>query len=465
MDTAFDPATFLNDNQAAMLQLQDLFGQDELDFGGGDPSLYYDELTFGVYSNPIYSFRSKINISKKLLIVPDHTSTMVDTIEPSNLINQNYVDNIMDTIVTEAPLSKRRRSSTCSSSSSLSSYSSSSSSSEEEGDEETFSSLTSRRSSLSSDSEEEQEESITPFMHRRQMEEMILDKITNQLDAEKLPGILTIISTQQQEEEEVEIDLASLDRDQLTRILSYIDACLKEKQGGPKVKLSNYTLKPEPVAPELPTEKPRPSLPKKQPQAKNRSKNSRNRRKSIVETGHIVRGSSHSQLSASHGPISMSALTEMEAGSKKKQANSNKRKKRAAKKRKSEDDLAVQMSSKEHAFKDSIASTKPKRKSAVHKRKLLEEMLQPSSDSEDEELDGSVDGGSGIIIFGNEQMDLAVTHNETIVHQERRLSIIQRSNCVAASKVLEQSNRTANNFAAEDEDEDDDDDELIDIMM
>ncbi|KAK4509748.1 SPX domain-containing protein [Mucor velutinosus] len=449
MDTAFNPAIFLNDNQAAMLQLQDLFGQDELDLGGGgggggDPSLYYDELTF----------------------VSDHTSTMVDTIEPSHLISQNYVDNIMNTIVTEAPLSKRRRSSTCSSSSSLSSYSSSSSSSEEEGDEETFSSLASRRSSLSSDSEEEQEEIITPFMHRRQMEEMILDKITNQLDAEKLPGILTIISKQQQEEEEeVEIDLARLDRDQLTRILSYIDACLKEKQGGPKVKLSNYTLKPNPIASTLPTEKAQPPLPKKQPHTKNRSKNNRNRRKSIIETGHTVRGSSHSQLSASHGPISMSALTEMEASSKKKQANSNKRKRRAAKKRKSEDDLTVQMSSKDCAFNDSIASTKPKRKSAVHKRKLLEEMLQPSSDSEDDQLDGDADGGSGIIIFGNEQMDLAVTHNETIVHRERRLSIIQRSNSVAAFKAVEQNSHIVNNLVEDDDDDDDDDDELIDIMM
>ncbi|KAL7327611.1 hypothetical protein PS15p_206020 [Mucor circinelloides] len=439
MDTTFDPATFLNDNQAAILQLQDLFGQDELDFGGaGDQSLYYDELTF----------------------VPEHTSTMVDTIEPSNLINQNYVDNIMNTVLTEAPLSKRRRSSTCSSSSSLSSYSSSSSSSEEGDDDETFSSLTSRRSSLSSDSEEEQEEAITPYMHRRQMEEMILDKITNQLDADKLPGILSIISKQQlEEEEEVEIDLARLDRDQLARILSYIDACLKEKQGGPKVKLSNYTLKPTPVATTLPTEKSHPSSPKKQPQTKNRSKNRRNRRKSIVETGHIVRGSSHSQLSALHGPISMSALTEMEASSKTKRASNNKRKKRAAKKRKSEDDLTVQMPSKNHAFKDSIASTKPKRKSAVHKRKLLEEMLQPSSGSEDDEPSGDADGGSGIIIFGNEQMDLAVTQNETIVHQERRLSIIQRSN----SKAVEQNNHIVNSVVVEDDD--DDDDELIDIMM
>lgn len=385
---------------------------------------------------------------------------MVDTIEPSNLINQNYVDNIMNTIVTEAPLSKRRRSSTCSSSSSLSSCSSSSSSSEGEDEDETFSSLNSRRSSLSSDSEEEQEEIITPYMHRRQMEEIILDKITNQLDPEKLPGILTIISKQQQEEEEeVEIDLARLDRDQLSRILSYVDACLKEKQGGPKVKLSNYTLKPKPVAaPSLQKDIVHPT-PKKQQQTKNRS-NRRNRRKSIVETGHIVRGSPHSQLSASHGPISMSALTELEStsnNSNKKPANKRKRK---AKKRKSEDDMTVQMSNKSHSFKDSIASTKPKRKSAVHKRKLLEEMLQPSSDSDEDEV--NADGGSGIIIFGNEQMDLAVTQNETIVHQERRLSIIQKS-CSIACKAMESDH--VSNSISEDDDDDDDDDELIDIMM
>lgn len=400
----------------------------------------------------------KINIQK--YIVPDHTSNMVDTIEPSNLINQNYVDNIMNTIVTEAPLSKRRRSSTCSSSSSLSSCSSSSSSSEGEDEDETFSSLNSRRSSLSSESEEEQEEIITPYMHRRQMEEMILDKITNQLDPEKLPGILTIISKQQQEEEEeVEIDLARLDRDQLSRILSYVDACLKEKQGGPKVKLSNYTLKPKPVAaPSLQKDIVHPT-PKKQQQTKNRS-NRRNRRKSIVETGHIVRGSPHSQLSASHGPISMSALTELEStsnNSNKKPANKRKRK---AKKRKSEDDMTVQMSNKSHSFKDSIASTKPKRKSAVHKRKLLEEMLQPSSDSDEDEV--NADGGSGIIIFGNEQMDLAVTQNETIVHQERRLSIIQKP-CSITCKAMESDH--VSNSISEDDDDDDDDDELIDIMM
>ncbi|GAN00876.1 alpha-ketoacid dehydrogenase kinase [Mucor ambiguus] len=94
-----------------------------------------------------------------------------------------------------------------------------------------------------------------------------LNRLSN--NAEKLPGILAVISKQQQEEEkEVEIDLPRLDRGQLMRILSYIDACLKEKQGRHKAKLSNYILKPKPVAPKMPVEKPQSSLPKKQPQQK-----------------------------------------------------------------------------------------------------------------------------------------------------------------------------------------------------
>ncbi|GAN00877.1 hypothetical protein MAM1_0003c00302 [Mucor ambiguus] len=142
----------------------------------------------------------------------------------------------------------------------------------------------------------------------------------------------------------------------------------------------------------------------------------------------------------------MSALTEMEANSKKKQADNDKCRKRAAKKRKSEDNLTVQLSHMDHAFKDSITSTEPNQKSAVHNCNLLEDMLQPSSDSEDDYLDGTEDTGSGIIISVNEQKDLAVTHNEAIVHQKRRLSIIQRSNSVSTSKPVEQSNSTANIF-------------------
>lgn len=384
-----------------------------------------------------------------MFIVPDHINTSnsaVNTIEPSNLI---YTDTIMDNIVsTEAPVLKRRRSSSCdSSTSSLSSCSSSSSSEEEEDTFSMLNSICSRRSSFSSDSEQEDEEQqqqqqqeiMSSFVHRRQMEEMILDKITNHLDPEKLPDILTIISKphEVEEVEEVEIDLARLDRDQLSRILSYVDACLLEKQGGPKVKISDFTIQPKP------NKKIQQQLVEctKKKQRRKRS----HRRKSIIEQGHVVSGSSHSQLSASHGPISMSALTEIESNKRTKKPN--KKKKQRVKK----NDASVRMSS--TAIQNEtigIATTKPKRRSAVHKRRLLEEMLQPSSNEEDEKEEE--EGGCGIVIFGDEQMDLAVTHNETIEHlQERRSPIVQ------SSIITEQSTIVSN-----DEDEED---ELIDIMM
>lgn len=362
-------------------------------------------------------------------VVPETNLNMVDTIEPSDLTNDSYMDSIMNTIMTEAPI-KRRRSS-CSSSSSLSSCSSSSSS-EDEGEAEDFSSITNRDASDSSDSEAEQEV-ISPYVHRRQMEELILDKITNHLDAEKLPGILTIISKAHEEEvEEVEIDLAKLDRDQLGRILSYVNACLMEKEGGPKVKLSDYTIQQKPVIQQK----------EKTGPIKQQTRRRRNRRKSIVEEGHVVNGSLPSRLSSTHGPISMSALTDFETSPKK-----NQRKKRV-KKIKNDDDISVHMSTDLNIFKDSIASTKPKRKSAIHKRRLLEEMLQPSN--EDSEDDDDEDNGSGIIVFGDEQMDLAVTHNETIVHQESLIESI-----IIEEEVEE----------VEEEEEEEEDDELIDIMM
>lgn len=356
---------------------------------------------------------------------------MVDTVEPSDLINDNY---IVNTIVNEPT---KRRLSSCSSSSSLSS----SSSSEEEEDVEDFSSITNRDSSDSSDSEAEQE-ITTPYIHRRHMEEMILNKITNQLDAEKLPGILTIISKSHEEAEEVEIDLAKLDRDQLDRILAYVNDCLLEKEGGPKVKISNYTIKlpspptpPPQIKPVVVKEKE-----KMKPPTGRRRRGNMNRRKSIVEEGHVVNGTSTSRLSSTHGPISMSALTEMESITKKKS------RKRKTKKIKNDDDVSVNMPTDLNLFKDSIASTKPKRRTAVHKRKILEDMLQPSSDDDSSEEE---DNGSGIIVFGDEKMDLAVTQNETIVHQEQSTIIVEMQ-----PELQEEIN-----------DINDDDDELIDIMM
>lgn len=408
----FDSNTFLNADQ--VLQLQDLFGQDDFD---REASLLYDEFTFA----------------------PETDNSMVETTEPSDLMN---MDNIINTVVTEVPLAKRRRSSSCSTSSSISSHFSSSSSSEDEEDNEELESTSHRRFSMSSSSDSEPEqEVVTPYLHRRQMEEMILDKITNQLEPEKLPGILAIISTTHEDEvEEVEIDLAKLDRDQLERILSYVNACLIEKEGGAKVKLSDYIVERKPVVTAVAQP---PSVPKVEHVQKKKNKRKNNRRKSSVAEGHTVNGSSTATLSSAHGPISMSALTELESNSK---TSKNNKRKRRAKKSKRDDDVSVHMSNNVDLFKDSIASTKPKRKSAIHKRRLLEEMLQPSNeDSSDEEEDS----GSGIIVFGDEQMDMAVTQNETIVHQEQS-SIVQEKPILPT--IVEKI-------------DDEEDDELIDIMM
>ncbi|KAG2199097.1 hypothetical protein INT47_005101 [Mucor saturninus] len=408
---SFDSASFLNADH--VLQLQDLFGQDQLDFDG-DTSLLYDEFTY----------------------VPE--SNNVNAIEPSDLTHHYMETN-----------TKRRRSSSSCSSSSNSSSSGSSSGSSSEGEEDThdFSSMT---RDVSDSSDDEQVNTPSPYLHRRQMEELILDKITNHLDAEKLPGILTIISKSQpaeeeEEVEEVEIDLAKLDRDQLVRILSYVDACLTEKKGGAKVILSDYTIqKPVSLLPPPPA-----SVSVSSPSKQTRRRHRNRRRSSIVEAGHVVNGSSgHARLSATHGPISMSALTDFEksasTGSAAASVAGKKKavRKRRGKKTNKDEDVSVHMASMDVSlFGDSIASTKPKRRTAIHKRRLLEEMLQPSnneSSSEEEEDD------DGIIVFGDEQMDLAVTQNETIVHQE--------------SLILEP-------VIIEEPTEEEEDDELIDIMM
>ncbi|KAI8091024.1 uncharacterized protein B0P05DRAFT_528436 [Gilbertella persicaria] len=306
---------------------------------------------------------------------------MTDTIEPSSLIHQDYVHSVTN------DAKRRHSSSSASTNSSLE-------------DDNTFSTMHSRRSSLDSESSTE---SVKPsYMHRRQMEEAILEKITHQLDADKLPGILTIISHNQDNVEEVEIDLAKLDYVQLEHILLYVDACLLEKQGGPKVKLNDYVIQP---------------MKKSMPKQRRRKQ----RCTSIVEAGHVVHGTCTSRLSDSYGPMSMSALTEYTV----KRKNN---KKRTPKKNKK--------------FNHTLPVKKPsKRKTALHKRKLLEDMIQPSSNDEDEEENSKGD----IIIFGNEQMDFAVTDNQTIVHSSLPTQHIPSVN----DQPIEA----------------DEDDELIDIMM
>lgn len=139
----------------------------------------------------------------------------------------------------------------------------------------------------------------------------------------------------------------------------------------------------------------------------------------------MVNGSATSRLSSAQGPISKAALTEI---TKKK---SDKRKEK----------WQLIMPTCLNTFEDSVVSSKPKRIMAVHKRRLLEAMLQFSSDND------SSDSSNTIVAFGQKQMNLVVTQNETIVHKKQETIKVQQE--------IKQAIQAINDNV---------DDELIDIM-
>lgn len=108
----------------------------------------------------------------------------------------------------------------------------------------------------SSDSDDDEQDYMPPkkrngdlhnpmsFTERREAEELILDRITNHLTGDKLPGILAIIQMNNGENRKgsVEIDLSSLTPPRLRNVLAYVEACMNEQQGGPKVDVRSYIL-------------------------------------------------------------------------------------------------------------------------------------------------------------------------------------------------------------------------------
>ncbi|GAB5587850.1 hypothetical protein Unana1_02750 [Umbelopsis nana] len=82
------------------------------------------------------------------------------------------------------------------------------------------------------------------FTERRAAEELILDRITNHLAGDKLPGILAIIQVNNGDNRKgsVEIDLSSLTPRRLRSVLAYVEACLEEQQGGPKVDVNAFIV-------------------------------------------------------------------------------------------------------------------------------------------------------------------------------------------------------------------------------
>jgi hypothetical protein len=108
----------------------------------------------------------------------------------------------------------------------------------------------------SSDSDDDEQDYMPPkkrngdlhnpmsFTERREAEELILDRITNHLTGDKLPGILAIIQMNNGENRKgsVEIDLSSLTPPRLRNVLAYVEACMNEQHGGPKVDVRSYIL-------------------------------------------------------------------------------------------------------------------------------------------------------------------------------------------------------------------------------
>ncbi|KAI8078985.1 uncharacterized protein B0P05DRAFT_541945 [Gilbertella persicaria] len=484
---------------AQSLQLEDLFGQDQLNFTQNiTPSAFYDEITFVPddaslqLSASASSASSPSDSSAQVSpIVESATTSHLDQLEQEQGMIVEKLDvlekeeiEIEEIQVDERPamevvntLKRRRDSSSSESSSDDDSSSSSGSESESDSDNEpnviptTVANMNSRgrmNYSSSSDSDSDTEvmagrrsRAVSPasnpyiYMHKRQIEETLLDRITNQLHPEKLPGILPILSSEKassQHEDEVEIDLSCLAREQLVQVLSYVDACILEQNGGPAVRVEDYIQK-KPIKKGPRT---RPALieePRKRRPAKQRRRPIKPKSRSLAElTEDIDAGSSSSDESSEEelapkskrfeGPMSMASLSKSN-GSK---SRNNKKSGKKCRTRRRDEDATVSSSVTVIQDPNSIASSRPKRRAAVHKRRLLEEMLAPSDNEEEDD-----DDDSPLIVFGDEKMDFGVVDNCTITHQVPVISTQSEVVVVAATVHEDECNE--------------DTDEEIDIMF
>ncbi|KAI9305953.1 hypothetical protein BJ944DRAFT_229925 [Cunninghamella echinulata] len=312
------------------------------------------------------------------------------------------------------------------------------------------------------------------YLPKRQIEEALLEKITHRLHADKLPGILSIVSASNdgdQREEEVEIDLSSLVREQLVRVMLYVDACIDEQQGGPSVKIANYIVKDPKASSALKKD------------VRHDDEDEDDEKDTFVEVNSNnsnqvgqkrKRKSNNKPATPIDGPISMAALTKRTRTTKKQppsskhhqpeQNNNNSvNSKRRRRIRKRQQDTSV--SSSIHVKQDplSIASTRPKRRAALHKRRMLEEtLLMPSDDENDDtvittttttlaQTTAAVDH-EVLIVYSDEQMDFGVVENQTIVHQPSTTTSPTTESFVSQPIIMN------NN------DDEDDEDEEIDIM-
>ncbi|KAJ8660877.1 hypothetical protein O0I10_003521 [Lichtheimia ornata] len=345
------------------------------------------------------------------------------------------------------------------------------------------------------------------YMHKRQIEETLLNKISNQLQPEKLPGILAIISNDNagQANGEVEIDLSCLARDQLVRLLSYVEACILEQSGGPAVDLEQYLDKKEEQQPStinkpsvamLDDSEDEDEMPKKkrQPRRRNPSSNGGRRRQQGVKArsrksrqeltediladdesaddhdeDDVLHSMGGTSMTMSQGPISMAQLSKRQAQIEKQQGKQRRRSAgsnngrrgggggggRSKRSKKNGDDDAaavVSTSALAHAQQvtDSIAVTRPKRRTALHKRRIMEDQFYGSEETDDDQPEGT------LIVYSDEKMDFNVKDNQTIVHEASPVSTPVPTSPSSIAQVS-----LSSPSAIEEEEED----EEIDIML
>ncbi|KAG0172000.1 hypothetical protein DFQ28_003006 [Apophysomyces sp. BC1034] len=433
------------DPQLYAQSIQDLFGQDEFNFDNdATASPFYDEMTFGADDASLTisaSTSSSSSPAQSPLVHPtvldaleDISCQELDELVPEE--QTNTVISPMDTPL-HAMNMKRRRSSSSSESDSCDDSSDDSDSEDDCLIPTTVATLSGRRrrvsySSSSDDSEFESDSPMTrtsssadnsyKYMQKRQIEETLLDKITNQLHADKLPGILSILSSENagHQNDEVEIDLSRLAREQLVRVLAYVEACIAEQDGGPAVDVADYIVKVQVAKRKGPRTRPALERSSEDEEEEDYNEPVRRQRKprkprQKKRCSKEVDGDMLETLDASglsNGPISMSALSKRQPEAKQKRSRGGRKPagKRKGQTAQVDDEAVISPALAMIHDEDSIAVSRPKRRAALHKRRLLEEMLQPS-DNEDE------DEEEVLVVYSEEQMDMAVTANQTIVHQ------------------------------------------------
>jgi hypothetical protein len=388
--------------------LEDLFGGDEIATGLYDEMTFYSTHDTASNSELLSSPSSPEVLSPELSISNSLSDISNDDIQPAVQIHNHDVSSDSD------------------------------SSGSEEEDEIVIATTTNTAAAYDGSDSEDEDQSmyqkayagrgnnpipVASFMQRRQMEESILEKITTQLDAEKLPAILTIIGSDQDQQAhggEVEIDLTRLDQDRLGRILAYVDACVLEQQGGPSVQLSKFLMAPVQHDKALASKKSRArarpvesddsddesqvyEAPKRRQRRKAPAARKRSRKQGAAKiTGDIIASIDDFSFGGSivDGPVSFSTLSSVavhKSGGKSKTA------------RKSTPTTPIDP--------ESIAISRPKRRAAVHKRRMLEELLAPSDDEEEEEEDVP------LVVHSEERMDMRVTEDKVIVHEPVSASV------------------------------------------